>query len=65
MTTNATEPANKAKRYRYVCTCGATGRWLRNPNGATAAAERHADCYVNHGVIELVDSLGKNHGSAL
>ena len=55
----------KAKLYRYVCSCGATGRWMQNPNAATAAAERHADRYIGHAVIELVDSLGRNHGSAL
>ena len=64
MTAAETQPP-KAKRYRYVCTCGSTGRWMRDPNGATAAAQRHADLYINHEGIELVDSLGKNHGSAL
>ncbi len=46
----------KAKRYRYVCSCGAQS-WLRNPNAAIAAAQRHADRYVSHAT--------KNHGSAL
>jgi hypothetical protein len=52
-------------KYRYRCrTCAAKGRWLVNPNDAVAAAGKHMDKFEAGHWCDLIDTSGKNHGTA-
>ncbi len=52
-------------QYRYECKCGARGRWLKDGNAACSAGERHYDRAGCGETPEVVDTTGKNHGSAV